>query len=271
LERIHAAPVLHKSQSELYRDASVMKRHGMNTGEIEEVLRARFRGYYRPITDREFEQAVRNADGTSAASCRRPSRNEHRIDVILRDSGTVEDLSRSSPLGAPEGLTTGVVLDRLFPPEALLCLGTAKDRATTEPREFFRGREDQYQFLVPNPMAAKVGRTKDGRPSVRCLDNTGPVVYQVIEFDFGTLDEQVRLIRHLQNFGIGLRMVVFSGNKSLHAWFEVPNWTPAALDNFRNYAALIGADTATFSACQFVRTPNATRDNGVLQKVLFLQ
>lgn len=270
LQRLLAVPALHKSQSELYREASAMKRHGFTENEVEDVLRARFRNYYRPITDREFEQAVRNADGQRSDAHRRPMPDREKIAEILKGTGTLEMLSTASPISLAGQWSCAAVIDHLFQPRTLLCLGKANNQTTTEPREYFAGREHQYQLMVPNPMSSRYGHTKDGRLSVRCLENVGHLDYQVIEFDFGTLDEQSRLIRHLQSFGVQLRMVVFSGNKSLHSWWDVSNWPVFNLQRFQDYAAFIGADPATFSPCQLVRTPNAMRDNAALQKVIYL-
>jgi hypothetical protein len=101
------------------------------------------------------------------------------------------------------------------------------------------------------------------------LANTGPLTYQVVEFDRGTLDEQAKIHLHLLHFA-KLRLVVFSGNKSLHGWYDVRSMGPEEITRFRRYVAALGADKATFTPCQLVRTPNARRDNGAIQTVLFL-
>ena len=39
-------------------------------------------------------------------------------------------------------------------------------------------------------MTAKEGINKEGKPSVRCLDNTGERQFVVVECDFGAEDEE---------------------------------------------------------------------------------
>jgi len=192
-------------------------------------------------------------------------------EILASTDGGVAALRASSPIKTPELLPPGAVIDRLFGTEELICLGRTKGLALTEPRSYFRGSEEDYQFIVPNPMAARAGKTSDGRTSVRCLSNTGPLRYQVIEFDEGSQDEQAKLLLHLATFHFELRMVVFSGGKSLHGWFDVRDLSTDMVNSLRLYAAELGADRAMFTPCQFARMPNGTRDNGEDQPVLFIK
>lgn len=67
---------------------------------------------------------------------------------------------------------------------------------------------------------------------------------------------------HLAQVPAPLVLVVFSGNKSLHAWFYCDGESEdveSALHNFMRYAAMLGADTATYTRSQFVRMPGAVR------------
>ena len=274
LARLLDAPRLNKSPSELYRDSCVLKRAGFSESDIQLVLRKRFAGYYRTITDREFDRAIENADGAKgpARIPKWPQPNPGLIESALRTTDwSVRDLERQSPVGDPWKLTSGQVIDRIFPTSELLCLGDSELHAKTEERAWFKGTEHDYPYMVPNPMAARFGTTTDGRTSARSLSNSGPWRTQVIEFDFGSLDEQVRLLHKIRSFGVSLKMVVFSGGKSLHGWFDVAGWREEDLERLRRYAAALGADRATFVGCQFVRTPNARRQNGELQKVLFIK
>ena len=97
--------------------------------------------------------------------------------------------------------------------------------------------------------------------------------YLVIEFDqlSPQADENKRrsaaLLKYICSRMEGnLRLVVDSGNKSLHGWF---------LNDFDEHKKLIlrqlGADVATMRASQPVRLPGATRENNVVQSVLWIQ
>ena len=272
LARIATPPEQGKGHRELFRDACVLHRHRFTADEIEQVLRARFWGYYHEIPDRDFEEAIRNASGAPSTprQPRWPDAQPALIAVVLKGEGSVGQLESSSPVKEPWELETGDVLDRFFGDQDILCMGTTASCWVTKPRSWFRGKEHSYQFVVPNPLSALSGLKNDGTPSSRCNSNAGPWLTQVIEFDTGTLDEQAKIHLKLQASGATLRMVVFSGGKSLHGWYDVRGWPPEKLREFRWYASVLGADDATFPACQFVRAPNARRENGQIQHVLFL-
>ena len=125
------------------------------------------------------------------------------------------------------------------------------------------------QFIVPSPMSAVTGLTKDGRESKHALDNTGPRRFLVCEFDTGTIDQHAALLIHLAEFA-PLVCVVHSGRKSLHGWFLVQDQPEDKVLRFFRYAVKLGADPATWTRSQFVRMPDGTRDNGSRQTVYFL-
>ena len=155
-----------------------------------------------------------------------------------------------------------VVTDALFPTDSLLCVAGEHYEAITAPRPQLRGYLDDLQFIVPSPMSAMTGRTQDGAVSERCLDNAGRRRFLVMEFDLGpdTLDIQANLIWHLKEFEMPLTLVLWSGSKSLHAWWfvqghnEDPN-DSTSLFHFFRYATHLGADRATWLRCQCVRMP----------------
>ncbi len=122
-------------------------------------------------------------------------------------------------------------------------------------------------------MSAVKGRKKNpelgGDPfSAHTLDNTGPRRFLICEFDTGTRDEHAALLLHLAQFA-PLVCAVHSGGKSLHGWFFVAGQPDATVLKFFRYAVSLGADTATWTPCQFVRMPDGTRDNGKRQTVYY--
>jgi hypothetical protein len=89
----------------------------------------------------------------------------------------------------------------------------------------------------------------------------------VVEFDDGaTLDEQAARHIWLSEFR-QLRMVVFSGSKSLHGWYKAQN--EADDRKFMEEAVRMGADPKTWLKSQFVRMPNGQREDGTIQRVEF--
>ncbi len=270
LQRLRDRPKTHDSQTELFRMAGELLRSGFEEWERTTILEYWFRDYYRPVTEREIERAAtRVSSETIRKGPKWPEPDPKRIKAITASAvGALDELKAVSPL-KPEAMTTEAIIDELFAPDALLCMASSLEDARTEQREFFRGSEGRQQFIVPNPMSEKFGLTTDGKTSRRCSINTGPLTYQVVEFDQGTLDEQAKIHLHLSRFA-KLRLIVFSGNKSLHGWYDARLMEPELVVRFRRYVAALGADKATFTPCQLVRTPNAKRDNGVIQTAIYL-
>src|SRR6266403_5989731 len=104
--------------------------------------------------------------------------------VVVNSPIRLKDLSSISPMDlSTEGPRTEEILDLLFPGNPLLCFGRSVTACWTKPRDFWRGRESDFQFIVANPMTKEIGVTTDGRESQRCIDNIGPRKFVVIEFD----------------------------------------------------------------------------------------
>lgn len=182
------------------------------------------------------------------------------------------------------------LLGKLFPDNPLLCCGWAVNNFATARLSSWRDLH-AGQFIVPNPMTAKMGLTKDQRESSRALSNTGPRRFLPIECDFSMYGRDGRtetvfaplirrlarrkitvadmcasLLLHLANY-LPLVMALSSGGKSEHGWFSVQGRPEAELRQFMEYAVSLGADHATWSRAQFVRMPDGTRDNGKRQLV----
>ncbi len=280
LASIMTPPALHESPRELFHHACEMSRAGISDEEQEIVLRARFWNYYRRLEDREFSNAITNArahveggfGGESSRKYPRPSETERASVLSKAPHAALSMLRERSPIKNPQSLPTAEVIDLIFGDgDPLLCFSTASRYANTDRRSCFRGTEHCYNLLVPSPMSARYGHTKgEGKVTSRSLENVGPRMHVVIEFDSGSVEEQAGLILHLATFSFPLRAVIFSGGKSLHAWFVVSGIAEEFVERFLRYAAWLGADTATFSPVQLVRMPNVEREPGRMQAVLYL-
>lgn len=188
---------------------------------------------------------------------------------ILADGGGLADLWELSPIRIEDSRQRAEeIIDRLFPPGALLCCGKSSSVFDTRPRESWRGELSTLQLIVPSPMSAIEGVTKDGKPSRHTLSNTGDRRFLVVEFDSGTTDEHAALLLHLASRA-PLVLAVHSGGKSLHGWFYCAGQPEEKLRRFMEYAVTLGADPATWTRSQFVRVPDGTRDNGARQTVFF--
>ena len=154
---------------------------------------------------------------------------------------------------------TEALVDALFPGNPFLCCSRYIDRAFgTGTREEWRGKLAALQFIMPSPMTAEEGRTQKGELSTRTLENTGLRRFLVIEFDHGTTDTHAAVLWHLARLA-PLVLVVHSGGKSLHGWFSCLGEDEEKLRRFMRYSAVLGADPATWTRCQFVRMPDGLR------------
>lgn len=145
-----------------------------------------------------------------------PKVNQEQRATIIRDGGGLADLREISPVRIKDNLAhTEEVIDRLFPGNLLLCCGKSNSNFDTRPREEWRGELAQLQLIVPSPMTARTGLTKEGKESKHALSNTGPRRFLICEFDTGTTDEHAALLLHLAGYA-PLVCAVHSGGKSLH-------------------------------------------------------
>ena len=206
-----------------------------------------------------------------------PAPDPGRIVAAVQNGPSALELWTRSPvlLDVDDGSNAAEIVAALFAdaeaPDPLLCVGKSSREFATRPLSAWAkaDRLARAALIVPAPMLARTGRTKDGRESEHTLENTGSRRFVVVEFDHGTADEHAARLWHLGQFA-PLALVVHSGGKSLHGWFPVGDAPPGDVERFTRYAATIGADPALFrNRSQFVRLPAGTREGGCRQSVFF--
>ena len=261
------------------------------------VIRKVVAGCGRLVTQSEILNAIRNARTLRPKNAARawPLKNPDLVHAAVQNGMSVSSLVERSPV-RPAEITHEAMIDRLFPGDAsevLLCVGETQFHAVTRPKCALRGLFEHQQFIVPSFMSAPMGKRQDGKWSQRCLGNTGPRRFLVVESDpqkwdnlspaeqsaFGTKDkylaakkdEAASVLWHLAECApqLPLVMVVDSGGKSLHGWFLVAGMEDGTVLKFFRYAVALGADPATWTRCQWVRMPGGARDNGNKQSVLY--
>jgi hypothetical protein len=212
----------------------------------------------------EIEDALAAARGEKRQRSPRwsPS-NLMAVRKIVQDGPTVLGLISKSPepirFGEPSRVEE--TIDALFPGNPWLCVGKADDSFFTGRRETLRGCLHRYSLIVPSPMFAQKGLTKQGRSSFHSLANTGPRRFIVVEFDKGPLDQQAAILWHLARYA-PLALVVFSGSKSAHGWFFCAGQPEDKVQRFFDYAHSLGADALLWTRSQFVRMPDGMRSDG---------
>jgi hypothetical protein len=166
------------------------------------------------------------------------------------------------------------VLRNMYQQGDFVCAGPDPRSVRTQTLAEWGDAIAETAVLVPSPMAARTGLTKDGRQSCRCIGNAAQRRrYVVIEHDGPSLERQAARIAWLSALLPGrLKCLVFSGNKSIHAFFEVAGLHPGRLRCWFRTAVALGADPMLWVAHQCARLPLGVRhSNGVVQEVLFLR
>lgn len=257
----------------LFRLARVLHPFYADKGEMAALIASAAAGCGRDVPAGEIEKAIANSEACAwqpGKKARRaggagggwPKPNFKQIEAIASapDAPGLVDLWEASPIRfEDEEPATEAIVDALFPGNPLLCCGHYIDHDFgTGTREEWRGKLAALQFIVPSPMTAEEGRTKEGKLSTHCLDNTGPRRFLVIEFDGGAADTHAAVLWHLARLA-PLALVVHSGGKSLHGWFACAGQDEDKLHKFMRYAVVLGADPPTWSRCQFVRMPDGRR------------
>ena len=263
----------------LFRVARQLHAH-LPATEIVALLENRVAGCGRHVSRKEIEDAVKNSidcawqpHGNAVAVqsvSKWPKVNAELRAAIIRDGDGLADLWESSKPPIEDNLAhTEGIIDRLFPGNPLLCCGKSNSDFGTKPREDWRGELAALSFIVPSPMTAPTGLTKEGKESAHTLNNTGARRFLICEFDTGTSDEHAALILHLGTIA-PLVCAVHSGGKSLHGWFYVHGQPEAKVEKFFRYAVSLGADSRLWTRSQFCRMPDGTRENGNRQTVFFI-
>jgi hypothetical protein len=216
-----------------------------------------------------------------------PSETER---IVAQSDFSVTVLRRQSDNRAPDfEFAPYDLLERLYYPKALVCIGSDFYTDITQPLEKWKDKDlFKREFIVPSPMTKRSGKTQKGKDRPRCRDAAANERrWLVIEFDFKKTDDagkptiwaptierwerqgvsvhdaSTRLVRHLvDEHQIPLAMVVHSGGKSLHSWFNVrglPDAADSPLHKFMSEAARLGCDTKLFQPEQWARFPGGYR------------
>ncbi len=195
---------------------------------------------------------------------------------FIQRGTTLDDLRAASPIAPPERVKP--ILSELFAPDELVCMSCGPNIAKSSVRTLAERLQrpeivlERNSFLVSHPMTARTGITKDGREDrPRAASNTGPRRWVVCDFDVPPPEWHPSIIGALSEYG-SPNLILNTGGKGLHAWFPIGNTPPEAVQTFEELAAELGADPALLGdakRCQWMRTPNAVRDNGRRQDVLF--
>ena len=195
--------------------------------------------------------------------------DSEKVREVTSTGVTLEALRNLSPR-TPESVSQIEVLKALYPEGALICCAKGKNwGCDTKTLEQWVPSLKFQQFIVPQAMTRRRGVTKEGKESPRSQSNTGEWMYYVYESDSVSIDDQAAIIASLMK-RMGLVLVVFSGGKSLHAWFDVRGIPDAERLRFQRECVTLAGCVGTLSSCQLVRMPlGKNSKTGMEQQVIF--
>lgn len=189
--------------------------------------------------------------------------------IVSAADQPVDRLAKASDWSGVSGARPEIVATLagiIFPGDPLICAGATVESMHCRTLSEWGADLSSTQLIVPSPMTARTGVNKEGRISTRCLANTGPRRFLVVEFDSLSIEEQAAVHIHLAA-RYPLAVVVHSGGKSLHGWYFVAGRAEDELWGFMRYAVSLGADPHTWTRCQPVRTPGGLRRDGGQERV----
>jgi hypothetical protein len=260
-------------QKKIWIKALELKKEGTPQKFALKTLYDDWSGYHKDIRP-AIERAVERVYSYNLRSREKrtpwPKGDRKLIETIVHENSySLAELNKSSPYPSEklEKIPSGALLQLLFERESLICMGQTKYNPSIRTVKEFCSSNEIGEYIVPRTMLGECNLNDQGEVSARCNNNTGPERYVVIEFDHSSSSEQLSIIKHLKDF-LPLVLVIHSGNKSFHSWFNGCNAPAERVQRFRQYAAALGADTALFTKCQLVRTPNQTREENGKKQVL---
>src|SRR5262249_46844974 len=146
--------------------------------------------------DAEIESAIERAPQWIKQGAARSHKKWPAIDHVeqrkaLSNGFGVEELRSATPLME---MFDHQILPVLFSGNALIWAARSvkPEIGDTLPLRQWLPFAGQQQFIVPNPMISR-DIPHNGK-SRRCLTNTGPRIYLVVESDSGTADEQAAIL-----------------------------------------------------------------------------
>ena len=233
----------------MFKASESVARRKVRAGEIENVVRWVF-------------QNSDSSAGLKSKKVNRVRRNQDTIDAWSA-KGSIKSLmakSDSIPTDSSE------ILKLLYADQDLLHLSPDIFHDNImECREWINSDLAKMQYLCPCKFK--------GKEKGRLAENVAERSFIVFETDErpNDWDGQAGLIERLAQ-ELPLRMVLWSGNKSLHAWFDSYGAAKDRIEQFHKMVVTLGGDRAVLRAAQMVRFPfGRNSKTGKKQEVVYFR
>lgn len=194
-------------------------------------------------------------------------------EILKNFATTVDEIASQSPLSIPElgEEQTKLFLRTMFCPGDNIWIGKRHHSGGPQHDKNFCLVQDWIQAVsFPGPLVShstffpcSISRSND------CVSQQK---FMVVESDELSLNETSSVFKWLNaEGGLNLRAIVFSGNKSLHGWFDFPQ-EEEALPYWRAILKGFRCDTSPLAPSHPVRLPGVVRgETGHIQTLIFLK
>jgi hypothetical protein len=248
--------------------ASAMKRLGRPPEEAIEIMNeAADKVSRRQPATGEIERAVNFIYQSDVGTGRQWERPSDRVKInrnLIAEFASKGNISELQGRSGPIPTDTKTILNDLYGKDELLHLAPDIYRGDVKSQsEWLSDGVDEMQFICP-------ANFKD-RKGGRLAENVDYRKYVVFETDDlpNDWDGQAGLLERLAQV-MPLRMVVWSGGKSLHGWYSIETRLKDKVQKFYDLAVQLGGDKAVLRPAQLVRVPNGIRqENGKVQKTIY--
>jgi hypothetical protein len=233
----------------MFKASESVARRRVRAGEIENVVRWVF-------------QNSDSSAGVKSKKVNRLKRNQDTIDAWSA-KGSIKSLMAKSDSIPTD---SSKILKLLYADQDLLHLSPDIFHDNImECREWINSDLAKMQYLCPCKFK--------GKEKGRLAENVAERSFIVFETDErpNDWDGQAGLIERLAQ-ELPLRMVLWSGNKSLHAWFDSYGANKDRIEQFHKMVVTLGGDRAVLRAAQMVRFPlGRNSKTGKKQEVVYFR
>ena len=189
-----------------------------------------------------------------------------------RNDAARQDRFNHAPMFDPNGdtgLTAAHVLTQIYRHTDLVCFGWSIYRFSTMPLNMLLPSAHNAEYIVANVMSAEIAPNGSKR-NKQISTHPDHRRFAIVEFDTKeTREQQTGVLSSLHSPDTPLVMAVWSGGKSIHAWYNVSSLTPYQKLRFFRFAVYLGADQSLFDMSKLVRMPGGKRSTGQRQSILF--
>ena len=226
-----------KANEWMHEGASKVTRRGLQSREIEKAIEY---CYNQEVNGKRFVPDPKNPVGPDDDYIRQ-----------VADEGDIQEFLDTSKY-KPQ---MHEILEHMYDDNDIVCMGedvfSMKNDFVENWKHYTEEDLQDFQYICPNPMKS----LDDGRKELNVKERR----YIIVESDHDYLaknwDGQSSVIQRLTSI-LPLRMVVYSGNKSLHAWYDAREADAEShLWRFEKMAIRLGADRSCLRLSQPCRTP----------------